>query len=64
MLFRLAVASHIKGKENFIADALSRAPHRDPIPGEEEEGEDVMCIWAVITRSMTVSWQKSRGINL
>ena len=32
MLFRLAVASHIKGKENFIADALIRAPHRDPIP--------------------------------
>ena len=26
------VPSHIKGKENFIADALSRAPHRDPIP--------------------------------
>ena len=46
-------ASHIKGKENFIADALSRAPHRDPIPDEEEEGEDVMCIRAVITRSMT-----------
>ena len=46
------LASHIKGKENFIADALSRAPHRDPIPDEEEEGEDVMCIPAVITRSM------------
>ena len=46
-------ASHIKGKENFIADALSRAPHRDPIPDEEEEGEDVMCIRAVKTRSMT-----------
>ena len=58
------IASHIKGKDNFIAYALSRAPHRDPIPGEEEEGEEeVMCIRGVITRSMSKLANSSSPIS-
>ena len=49
------IAYHIKGKDNFISDALSRAPVREAHP-EEEEGEekcdDRTFVRAVLTRSM------------
>ena len=48
-------AYHIKGKDNFISDALSRAPIRQALPGEEEGeevSEDNKFVRAVITRSM------------
>ena len=49
-------AHHIKGKDNVISDALSRAPIRDPLPGEEEgeenESNDSRYVRAIITRSM------------
>ena len=49
-------AFHIKGKDNFISDALSRAPVRQALPGEEEGEEiceDSKFVRAVVTRSMS-----------
>ena len=46
---------HVKGKDNFISDALSRAPIRDALPGEEEGeemSEDKKFVRQVLTRSM------------
>ena len=49
-------AHHIKGKDNFISDALSRAPVRQALPGEEE-GEEIFeenkFVRAILTRSMS-----------
>ena len=46
---------HVKGKDNFISDALSRAPIREAQEGEEEGEEisnDNTFVRAVLTRSM------------
>ena len=49
------IAYHIKGRDNFISDALSRAPVREAHPGEEEgeeKSDDRTFVRAVLTRSM------------